>query len=180
MQITDTRFKLIDSRQAGGNRLRAFCTVTLDDEFVVRDLRIIEGPSACFVAMPSRKLRDRCTRCGGKNHLRAAFCNECGQRLDENRAPKDREGRVKLYSDIAHPLNARCRKWMEQQILDAFKEEMDRAQSPDYSPDRYPGDSDDEGDDLHAAAESVTPAEPTAAPGPDDGTDAGGFAEGIF
>jgi stage V sporulation protein G len=172
MKITEVRFKLVESHSGGGNRLRAFCTVTLDDEFVVRDLRIIEGQNACFVAMPSRKLRDRCPRCGNKNHLRAKFCNECGLRLNENRAPRDREGRVKLHSDVAHPLNAHCRKWMEQQILDAFKEELQRAESPDYRPARYPGDSDDEGDDLHPAA-----AEPQAQP---DSHPDQGFGQGIL
>ncbi|NIO41765.1 MAG: stage V sporulation protein G, partial [Burkholderiales bacterium] len=53
------------------DRLRAFCSITFDDCFVVRDLKIIEGNSGPFVAMPSRKLTSHCPECGSKNHLRA-------------------------------------------------------------------------------------------------------------
>ncbi|MBQ2849181.1 MAG: SpoVG family protein, partial [Thermoguttaceae bacterium] len=55
MTITEIRIKLIDgdhSRQ----RLRAFCSITFDAAFVVRDLKILEGNQGYFVAMPSRKL----------------------------------------------------------------------------------------------------------------------------
>src|SRR5215813_8935543 len=70
-------------------RLQAFCSVTFDDAFVVRDLKIIEGTKGSFVAMPSRKLTDRCPQCSCKNHLRARFCNQCGAKLDEDRAIRD-------------------------------------------------------------------------------------------
>ena len=65
--------------------------MTLDGEFVVRDLKLIEGANGLFVAMPSRKLTDKCPKCGGKNHLRARFCNGCGGKLDETRGGTDRE-----------------------------------------------------------------------------------------
>ena len=77
MEITEVRVKLMDE---GGERLQAFCSITLDDAFVVRDLKIIEGATGPFVAMPSRKLTAHCPQCGCKNHLRAAFCNQCGGR----------------------------------------------------------------------------------------------------
>ena len=67
------------------NRLQAFCSITIDNDFVVRDLKIIEGYKGAFVAMPSRKLADKCTKCGCKNHLRARFCNDCGTKLDDKR-----------------------------------------------------------------------------------------------
>ena len=183
MEITEVRFQLIDSHQGVGNRLRAFCTVTLDDEFVVRDLRIIEGQDSLFVAMPSRKLRDRCPKCGTKNHLRARFCNECGGQLNANRAPCDQDGRVKLHSDIAHPLNAQCRKWMESHILDTFKKEIHLSEQPDYAPPRYYGDQDDEGDDLHAHSPPPAPpatVEPPAQPDPPGPESPKGFADGIL
>src|SRR5947209_7017783 len=93
-------------------RLMAFCSITFDDAFVVRDLKIIEGAKGCFVAMPSRKLTDRCGGCGCKNHLRARCCNNCGHRLDENRGMRDGDGRVKLHADIAHPINSTCREFI--------------------------------------------------------------------
>ena len=85
MEITEVRVKLMDEP---GERLQAFCSITFDDAFVVRDLKIIEGSTGPFVAMPSRKLTAHCAQCGCKNHLRAAFCNQCGGRLKEQQAAK--------------------------------------------------------------------------------------------
>src|SRR5947209_19601542 len=113
-------------------RLQAFCSVTFADAFVVRDLKIIEGTKGSFVAMPSRKLTDRCQQCGSKNHLRARYCNQCGGKLDENRAARDMDGRAKLHADIAHPINSACREVIQTAVLKAFKEERDRSKQPGY------------------------------------------------
>src|SRR5216684_2390210 len=114
-------------------RLQAFCSVTFDDAFVVRDLKIIEGTKGSFVAMPSRKLTDRCQSCGSKNHLRARFCNQCGSKLDEDRATRDADGRVKLHADIAHPINSGCREVIQTAVIKAFQEEKERSRQPGYT-----------------------------------------------
>jgi stage V sporulation protein G len=106
VEITEVRIKLMEDNSGSNERLQAFCSITFDDMFVIRDLKIIEGAKGFFVAMPSRKLTDRCPNCGMKNHLRSRFCNQCGSRLDENRAIRDAEGRAKLHADIAHPINS--------------------------------------------------------------------------
>ncbi len=129
MQISEVRVKLVDNRS---EKLQAFCTITFDDDFVVRDIKIIEGTNGPFVAMPSRKLTDRCQKCGTKNHLRARFCNECGSRLSPNRARSDGRGRARLHTDISHPINPRCRRFIEQSILEAFHAELEKSKSPDY------------------------------------------------
>jgi stage V sporulation protein G len=126
--ITEVRIKLMDENN---ERLQAFCSVTFDDCFVIRDLKIIEGTKGSFVAMPSRKLTDRCG-CGCKNHLRARFCNQCGTRLDESRAIRDHDGRAKLHADIAHPINSTCREYIQSAIIKAFQEERDRSKQPGY------------------------------------------------
>jgi stage V sporulation protein G len=131
MEITEVRIKLV---QNGNERLRAFCSVTLDGDFVIRDLKVIDGASGPFVAMPSRKLMDRCQRCGSKNHLRARFCNECGVKLNESRAPKDAQGRAKLHADVAHPINAACRERVQKAVVEAYQAEIEAAKSPDYKP----------------------------------------------
>jgi stage V sporulation protein G len=131
VEITEVRIKLIAQRS---DKLRAFCSVTFDNSFVIRDLKIIEGGKGAFVAMPSRKLTDRCARCGTKNHLRAKFCNECGNRLAPDRAPTDRDGRSKLHADIAHPISAAAREAMQKRILTAYGEELERAKLPGYKP----------------------------------------------
>ena len=163
MEITEVRVKLMDEP---GERLQAFCSITFDDAFVVRDLKVIEGATGPFVAMPSRKLTAHCSQCGCKNHLRAAFCNQCGARLREQQAIKDEEGRAKLYADIAHPINSACREMIQQRVIAAFGEERKRAKLPGYIP------SYDDFEPLPAeppapaaAAEGPQPVEPTQVQG---------------
>jgi len=131
MDISEVRVKLVEDR---AERVRAFCSVTLDGDFVIRDLKIIEGTNGLFVAMPSRKLTDHCHKCRSKNHLRARFCNHCGASLDENRAPRDAEGRVKLHADIAHPINAAFRARLQEAAIEAFHDEVGRSKEPGYEP----------------------------------------------
>jgi stage V sporulation protein G len=125
-QITEVRVKLTDDPR---NKLKAYCSVTIDDAFVVRDLKIIEGNKGPFVAMPSRKLADHCARCNHKNHLRAAFCNQCGTKLDPERAPKDVRGRARLHADLAHPINSTTRIELHKAVVRAYAEEVEAARS---------------------------------------------------
>ncbi len=130
VNITEVRIKLMDDP---GDRLKAFCSVTFDNCFVVRDLKIIEGTNGPFVAMPSRKLTAHCGKCGMKNHLRANHCNQCGGQLEEGLVIKDADGRTKLYADIAHPINSQCREMIQARIVSEFHDELERAKSPDYA-----------------------------------------------
>ena len=148
MVITEVRIKLCDENN---ERLLAFCSVTLDHAFVVRDLKVIDGTKGTFVAMPSRKLNDRCGPCGHKNHLRARYCNHCGARLDEHRALRVSEGRAKLHADIAHPINSGSRELMQLAVVRAYQDEKAaRNALPGYVC-RY-DDYDSDYDDCDAAA----------------------------
>lgn len=51
MEITDVRIRKINSE----SRMKAIVSVTFDNEFVVHDIKVIEGPNGLFIAMPSRK-----------------------------------------------------------------------------------------------------------------------------
>ncbi len=51
MNITDVRVKLLDKE----GKMKAVASVTLDNEFVIHDIKIIEGSKGLFIAMPSRK-----------------------------------------------------------------------------------------------------------------------------
>ena len=51
MQITDVRLRKVNSE----NRMKAVASVTFDNEFVIHDIKVIEGQDKLFVAMPSRK-----------------------------------------------------------------------------------------------------------------------------
>ena len=134
MHLTEVRINLCGSQQS---RLKAFCSLTFDNTFVIRDVKLIEGPDGLFLAMPSRKLCDHCQRCGEKNHLRARFCNSCGNRLDENRFMRQQHGngghsRLKLHADIAHPINAECRGTLEHDVVEAYQSELERSKQPGY------------------------------------------------
>ena len=54
MQITDVRVKKIEKE---GN-MKAIVSITLDNEFVIHDIKVIEGEKGLFIAMPSRKSAD--------------------------------------------------------------------------------------------------------------------------
>jgi len=143
VEITEVRIKLMDDPH---ERLQGFCSITFDGCFVIRDLKIIQGTKGPFVAMPSRKLTDRCPKCNTKNHLRAMCCNQCGTHLKEDRAIKDDDGRAKLYADIAHPINSQCRDMIQRSVLKSYDEELVRARSDNYIC-RY----DDYGEENYAA-----------------------------
>ncbi len=151
MEITEVRIKLMEDNSGSNERLQAFCSITFDDMFVIRDLKIIEGAKGFFVAMPSRKLTDRCGHCGTKNHLRSRFCNQCGCRLDENRAIRDADGRAKLHADIAHPINSMCREKIQSAVLASYADELERSKLPGYVS-RY----DDLDGDYDTIVESTT------------------------
>ena len=133
MQLTEVRINLCGQR---GGRLKAFCSLTFDDTFVIRDVKLIDGNDGLFLAMPSRKLSDHCPQCGEKNHLRARFCNHCGARLNEDRHLQYRNGngqsRLKLHADIAHPINAGCRADIEGRVLREYEQEVERSKQPGY------------------------------------------------
>ncbi len=131
MEVTEVKVKLVDIKS---ERLKAFCTITFDNEFVVRDVKVIEGNTGPFVAMPSRKIARKCPKCRTKNHLRARFCNECGRKLPPPRLPRDESGRTKLHADIAHPINTECREKIQKAVLEAYQKETEKAKSPDYKP----------------------------------------------
>lgn len=127
MEITEVRIKLMENQH---ERLQAFCSITLEGCFVIRDLKIIQGSKGSFVAMPSRKLTSRCPACRHKNHLRSQFCNHCGERLPDETAEDD--GRSKLYADIAHPINSECRDMIQEAVLTAYEQELIEATKPNY------------------------------------------------
>jgi len=127
MDITDVQIHLCQSM----GRLKAFCCLTFEDSFVLRDVKVIEGDTMLFLAMPSRKLTDHCERCHEKNHLKARYCNHCGLRLDENRSARSGP-RVKLHADVAHPISGPLRDAIEARVIRAYQQELSQSQQPGY------------------------------------------------
>ena len=54
MQITDVRIRKVERE----GKMRAVVSITIDDEFVVHDIKVIEGEKGLFIAMPSRRAAD--------------------------------------------------------------------------------------------------------------------------
>lgn len=54
MQITDVRVRKITKE----GKMRAIVSITIDDEFVIHDIKVIEGEKGLFIAMPSKKAAD--------------------------------------------------------------------------------------------------------------------------
>lgn len=54
MNITDVNVRLIKKE----GKMKAVASITIDDEFVVHDIKIIDGEKGAFIAMPSRKAQD--------------------------------------------------------------------------------------------------------------------------
>ncbi len=54
MEITDVRVRRVNKEE----KMRAIVSVTIDDEFAVHDIKVIEGDNGVFIAMPSRKTAD--------------------------------------------------------------------------------------------------------------------------
>ena len=54
MQITDVRIRRVEKE----GKMKAVVSITIDEEFVVHDIKVIEGDKGLFIAMPSRKAAD--------------------------------------------------------------------------------------------------------------------------
>ncbi|MFH0911880.1 MAG: septation protein SpoVG family protein [Planctomycetota bacterium] len=151
MEITEVRIRLV--QEEGKEKLRAFASITFDRCFVVREVKVIEGENGFFVAMPSRKAMFRCRECGARNVRQSSFCNGCGRRLPSMSA-SDPRSREKLYMDLAHPVNAACRRWIHEAVLKAYLEQVERARTSE------------EAVRLHAEEEPPVPAAEPLSPGP--------------
>jgi stage V sporulation protein G len=126
IEVTEVRVKLAPANK---ERLLGYCSITLNNAFVIKDLKIIQGEAEPFVAMPSRKIKDRCPKCGSRNHLRARFCNDCGIELKSDRAELDNRGRAKLHFDLVHPIRPKVRDYIHTKIVEAYQQAANARES---------------------------------------------------
>ena len=130
MEITEVR---IFTREGQDKKLKAYATLTLDNAFVVRNVKVIEGNKGLFVAMPSRKIKDPCPKCNFRNVVRSKFCNQCGSALPqpEPRVPQgpDDMSKQSEHKDIAHPITAECREYIQKKVLEAYENERTKGTS---------------------------------------------------
>lgn len=126
MEITEVR---VIQKDSPDKKLRAYATVTFDNAFVVRNIKIIEGSSGLFIAMPSRKIKQPCFKCNFKNELRSKYCNQCGSQLPISSSSQgmDAGGSSQLeHKDIAHPITQSFREYLQKRILEAYEQEKSK------------------------------------------------------
>ena len=131
MEITEVKVFLKDSPD---KKLKAYVTVAFDNAFVVRNIKVIEGTSGLFIAMPSRKIKQPCSKCGFKNDMRSKYCNQCGTQLPLPSRPTGQESTSSAqleHKDIAHPITQSFREYLQKRVLEAYEQE--RAKGPSSS-----------------------------------------------
>ncbi len=125
MEITEIRVFL---KESPDKKLKAYTTVTFDNVFVVRNIKIIQGAQGLFIAMPSRKIKILCSKCGSKNEVGSRFCSYCGQGLSAHEQPEEnipRDAKAE-HRDIAHPVTQEFRDYLQNKILEAYRAEVEK------------------------------------------------------
>ena len=130
MEITEVKVFMRNSKEG---KLRAYASITLDNCFIVRDLKVIDGKKGLFVAMPSRKLRQACSKCGHANVIGSKFCNDCGsaivlvpRRETVYRERGEGETRQETHRDIAHPISVETRDYVQKKVMEVYEKEKAR------------------------------------------------------
>lgn len=93
MKITDIRVKL---SKKDDSVLKAVASITIDDCFVVHDIKVLKGDNELYIGMPSKKVPDATL---GKD----------------------------VHKDIAHPLNTETREMLKKLVLEAYENELSKA-----------------------------------------------------
>ncbi len=95
-----THLKLTPAEPKGA--LRAFFTITLEGNFVIKDWRLLEmQPGKFSVAAPSQLRRVHCVGCSTCNPWGAKFCNQCGESLGNYILPPGQE----IYVPVVRVIN---------------------------------------------------------------------------
>ncbi len=120
MEITEI---CIFPKEGLDKKLKAYVTVTFDNVFVVRNIKVIQGSEALFIAMPSRKVKNSCPKCNFRNEVGSRFCNHCGAEvpsgIEQERAPDAKTE----HRDIAHPITQEFREYLQTKILETYRKE---------------------------------------------------------
>ncbi len=97
MRVTDIRIRKINTE----GKMKAIVSVTFDDEFVVHDIKIIDGQNGLFIAMPSRKMADGEFRdiahpinSETRNKIQEAVFEEYEKELENMQVPEEEEENI--------------------------------------------------------------------------------------
>ena len=97
MEVTNVKVKVMHTE---GN-LKAYATITFDDEFVVKDIKVIDGKKGIFIAMPSKPIKNR--------------------KVEDVESAEEME---RLNKDIAHPINSKTREDLQNLILSRYEQAL--------------------------------------------------------
>ena len=122
MEITEIR---VFPKEGQDKKLKAYTTVTFDNVFVVRNIKVIQGSNSLFIAMPSRKIKHACPKCNFKNETGSKHCNQCGGALPHNLTHEEFIDSKAEHRDIAHPITQQFREYLQGRVLEAYKKEAE-------------------------------------------------------
>ena len=87
MEITDIRIRRLE----GNNKMKAIVSITIDDEFVLHDIKVVDGEKGLFIAMPSKKTADGEYRdiahpinSGTRDRIQTLILEKYAQELDKD------------------------------------------------------------------------------------------------
>ena len=121
MEITEIR---VFQKEGQDKKLKAYTTVTFDNSFVVRNIKVIQGSNGLFIAMPSRKIKRLCRKCHFKNEVGSKFCNHCGTPIRSEHQGSEFSDTKTEHRDIAHPITQKFREYLQMKILEAYEKEV--------------------------------------------------------
>lgn len=131
MEITEIR---VFPKEGQDKKLKAYTTITFDNVFVVRNIKVIQGANGLFIAMPSRKVKIACAKCNAKNDTGNKFCHQCGAALSSSDKPisaVDEKSAKAEHRDIAHPVTQEFREYLQTKVLAAYKKEIGKVEYKD-------------------------------------------------
>ena len=115
MEVTECSVRLVKTE----TKLRAYATIVLDNELCIHSVRVIETPDGILIAMPNDKMSSHCANCNENNHLRANYCNRCGNFL----GGRDKQ-HPKLFADIVHPVRNELRLKINDVVITEYNVQM--------------------------------------------------------
>ena len=121
MEITEVRVFL---KEGHDKKLKAYTTVTFDNAFVVRNIKVIQGSDSLFIAMPSRKMKKSCSKCHFKNEIGSKFCNQCAAVLPADHPSPETDDSKAEHRDVAHPITQEFREYLQKKVLEAYQKEI--------------------------------------------------------
>lgn len=133
MEITDVRLRKVNTE----GRMRAIASITIDDEFVVHDIRVIDGNNGMFVAMPSKRTPD-----GEFRDIAHPITSATREKIQDAVLAE-----YERTNDEEEKTKAAAEKVVEEEVVEEEIEEIEEDDDDDEDEDDDDNDEDDEDDD---------------------------------